>query len=594
MARVFLMPTSISMAFVLLFSTFILLSFLPTAYLNSQLITSSLASTTTIAKPAPFFWGAVTSPYEVEGGITNNDWAYFTTNKTIIERVANLTENPNIGLGLGPIHLHPAGNAIKEWEPAYYLADFDRAKSTGMNSFIIGIEWARIEPFKGQYDQDAINHYKEMIAALRERGLTPLITINHFTLPEWVLTPPVNINDSTDPYYKSLRGWESNDTVDAYVEYVKRIVPEFKDQVDHWLTMNEPVGSVTIGGYLSGVSSPGFFHDYDRAKDVLHNVIVAHVRAYDAITSLDDIDADLDGIPKNVGFKNLMYDVRPALTGNYTQNVLAAKDFAYFMNDYFLNAVINGEEDLHYLNGGYETGDTQNTNASDFIIHSNWKNKLDFVGVDYYNRVDILFPPSTTNQNNSITTPPVTTAITSTPASNPAQFLGGIQINKAANNSTYPHGILSDSGWEIYPKGLYEILVHIEKTWNKPVLITENGIADSSENLRSAFIVSHIEQLKRAMDSGVDVLGYFHWTLTDNYDFPNLGLKFGLYSVDLNDPNLVRHETNSVNAYKFIINQSNSLIAQNNNNNSDTSNINKVIITDSIISRAAQLYGAIY
>jgi beta-glucosidase len=588
------MPSSISMVYILLFSIFMLLSFLPMAYVTSQSITSSLASTnTTTTKHAPFFWGAVTSPYEVEGGITNNDWSYFTTNKTIIERVANLTENPNIGLGLGPVHLHPAGNAIKEWEPAYYQADFDRAKSMGMNSFIIGIEWARIEPFKGQYDQDAINHYKEMIAALRERGLTPLITINHFTLPQWVLTPPVNISDSTDPYYKSLRGWESNDTVDAYVEYVKRVVPEFKDQVDHWLTLNEPVGSVTVGGYLSGVSSPGFFRDYDRAKDVLHNVIVAHVRAYDAITALDDIDADLDGIPKNVGFKNLMYDVRPALIGNHTQNVLAAKDFAYFMNDYFLNAVINGEEDLHYLNRGFETGDIHNPNASDFIIHNNWKNKLDFVGVDYYNRVDILFPPSNTNQSNSITTPTVTaTETTSATATNPAQFLGGILINKADNNSTYPHGILSDSGWEIYPKGLYEILVHIEKTWNKPVLITENGIADSSENLRSAFIVSHIEQLKKAMDSGVDVLGYFHWTLTDNYDFPNLGLKFGLYSVDLNDPNLVRYETNSVNAYKFIINQSNSLIAQ--SNNSNTSNTNKDVISDSIISRATQLYGAIY
>ena len=134
--------------------------------------------------------------------------------------------------------------------------------------------------------------------------------------------------------------------------------------------------------------------------------------------------------------------------------------------------------------------------------------------------------------------------------------------------------------------------MHIEKTWNKPVLITENGIADSSENLRPAFIVSHIEHLKKAMDSDVDVLGYFHWTLTDNYDFPNLGLKFGLYSVDLDDPNLVRYETNSVNAYKFIINQSNSLIAQ--SNNSNTSNTNKDVISDSIISRATQLYGAIY
>ena len=174
-------------------------------------------------------------------------------------------------------------------------------------------------------------------------------------LPSPLKDIPLADPPSSDPYWKSLRGWENNETVEEFIKYVERIVLELKDQVDYWITIGEPVASIIGGGYIAGLWSPGFFLDGDRAKKVLHNLIEAHVQAYNKITALDDIDADGDGLPNRVGFSHLMMEVVPAkpskILGMTTKdNTEAAKNFAYFVNDYFINAVINGEEDLNYLN----------------------------------------------------------------------------------------------------------------------------------------------------------------------------------------------------------------------------------------------------
>ena len=205
-------------------------------------------------------------------------------------------------------------------------------KRLRLNIFRIGIEWVRIEPEKGHWDENAINHYKEMIMTLRERGLIPVISLNHATLPLWVLTPPsqftkkigqnllphplkdIPLGDpsSSDPYWKSLRGWENHETVYRFIKYVERIVLELKDQVDYWITIGEPVATIIGGGYIAGLWPPGFFLDGDRVRIVLRNLIEAHVQAYNKITILDDIDADEDGFGNRVGFSHLMMEVVPA------------------------------------------------------------------------------------------------------------------------------------------------------------------------------------------------------------------------------------------------------------------------------------------
>jgi beta-glucosidase len=119
---------------------------------------------------AYFMWGAATSAYQVEGGITNNDWDYFTRSKDITSRIRHLTKPNMFYMGTTQQNLEPAGDAVKAWEPAYYLQDFDLAAKLGLNTFRIGIEWARIEPEKDSWNQQAIEHYKDMIMAMMGEG----------------------------------------------------------------------------------------------------------------------------------------------------------------------------------------------------------------------------------------------------------------------------------------------------------------------------------------------------------------------------------------------------------------------------------------
>jgi len=141
-----------------------------------------------------------------------------------------------------------------------------------------------------------------------------------------------------------------------------------------------------------------------------------------------------------------------------------------------------------------------------------------------------------------------------------AKFIGGAFVNDLRSKNEQPHGILNDLGWEIYPKGLYNIITRITKEWNNvPILVTENGIADKSDKFRAQFIISHLQQIRLALDKGSKVIGYLHWSFMDNYEWLDNykhEAKFGLFYVDRSNPNLPRVITRGVEAYKFIVQES--------------------------------------
>ncbi len=511
-----------------------------------------------------FLWGVSTSSYQTEGGILNNDWHFFTTCNAIKNRVSCITKPNFLYNGSKQIKLEPAANAAMTWYPEFYLKDFDNAKSIGMNAFRISIEWSRIQPNRGEWNEDAISHYKHMIIAMRKKGLTPIIALNHLTLPLWVCTPPSKVPrkfyqylmpsplrclplcepSSNDPYWKSLQGWENPQTVIEFVKFVEKIVFEFKNYVDHWITLSEPISSVIGGGYIAGIWPPGFVLDGNRAKAVLHNLIEAHVKAYDAITSIDDIDSDGDGISKKVGFSHMMLEVKAAepnkiLGITIKDNIEAAKNFRYFVNDYFLNAILNGEEDLHYLN----TLERHCKNENDFVIHEDWKNKTDFIGINYYRRVHVY-------QSKILD-------ISS------ARFVGGAIINDLhqikKSNRLKSMGLFNDLGWEIYPKGIYNVIMQVNnKQKNIPILVTENGIADKSDVYRAPFIIAHLQQIQQSVkEGGANIMGYLHWSLIDNYEWHenySPDSKFGLFHIDYNNNSApIRSITNGARALKIVI-----------------------------------------
>ena len=518
------------------------------------------------ALPKTFLWGVSTSSYQVEGGITNNDWDFFTRSKQINKRISNISKPSIFYKWSTQVDLKPAGDAAKFWHARYYERDFDLARSLGLNAFRMSIEWARIEPKKDQWDQVAIDHYRKMLLAMKERNLIPVVSLNHATLPLWVLTPPQEflrrmgqnllphpINDlplgnplPSDPFWKSLRGWENDETVARFIRYTERIVLEFRELVDYWITIGEPVATIIGGGYISGLWPPGFFLKGKKARTVLHNLIEAHVQAYNKITALDNIDADGDGYTSKVGFTHLMMEVIPAVQNKIIgiatkNNIEAAKNFSYFANDYFVNAVINGEEDINYLN----TLQRKNKNSEEFIVHEDWKNKTDFIGLDYYRRVYVY-----SSKIVSLTS---------------AKFVGGVPINDLSMINKQHHNILNTLGWEIYPRGLYNLTMRIKNQWNSiPIFITENGIADKHDGHRAPFIVSHLQQVRRAIDDGARIMGYLYWSFMDNYEWLENYRpegKFGLFSIDFEEQDnkiseLVRLKTKGAEALEAIIKES--------------------------------------
>lgn len=170
--------------------------------------------------PENFYWGAATASYQVEGGIENNDWA----------------EAARAG------YVPPCGRACDHYNR--YEEDFDIAKSLGHNAHRFSIEWARIEPEEGRFDKDAIEHYRNVLRSLRERGLEPSVTLWHWTLPVWL---------------SKKGGIEHPDFSTFFARYCNHVVLGLKDLANHFTTLNEPYSTV-INGWIRGTFPP--FHRF--------------------------------------------------------------------------------------------------------------------------------------------------------------------------------------------------------------------------------------------------------------------------------------------------------------------------------------------
>ena len=197
--------------------------------------------------PRGFLWGAATSAHQVEGGNVHNDWwAWEQAGKVAM----------------------PSGLAADHWN--HYRSDFDLARSIGHNAHRFSIEWSRIEPEEGRWDEAAIDHYRDVLVALHERGMEPVVTLLHYTLPRWL---------------SEKGGWE-NPAMERLMErYVLHVLEALGPHARWWITLNEPVVQV-FKGWLIGQWPPGKVRAWPAALRVLRAMLRTHVRAYHAIHSL--------------------------------------------------------------------------------------------------------------------------------------------------------------------------------------------------------------------------------------------------------------------------------------------------------------------
>src|SRR3989338_4929250 len=196
--------------------------------------------------PKDFLWGAATSSHQVEGNNTKNDWWQW-------EQSGN-TKNPS-------------GAATDHYNR--YKDDFQLAADLGHNAHRFSIEWSRIEPKQGQFDHEAIEHYREVLAALKARAIEPIVTLHHFTNPVW---------------FSDIGGWMNPKAAGHYVDYVKKIVAVLGKEVRFWVTINEPM-VYALYSFIEGLWPPGARSNRMGFK-VVNNMIQAHRQAYWAVHDL--------------------------------------------------------------------------------------------------------------------------------------------------------------------------------------------------------------------------------------------------------------------------------------------------------------------
>ena len=175
-----------------------------------------------------FLWGAATSAYQVEGG-NRNDWSEWEhANAKRLSEKAGERHWPDFILKNYPNPLQEenyiSGRACDHYNR--FREDFDIAKQLGHNAHRFSIEWSRIEPEEGKFDEREIEHYREVIRALRERGMEPFVTLWHWTIPLWV---------------RDKGGWESDEVISLFLRYCKKIAGTFREEVRYWMVINEPI-----------------------------------------------------------------------------------------------------------------------------------------------------------------------------------------------------------------------------------------------------------------------------------------------------------------------------------------------------------------
>ncbi len=408
--------------------------------------------------PAGFWWGAATAAHQVEGRLAN-DWIGF-------EHTPGTVKNGDTS-EIGVDHYRR------------FEEDFDLARGMAHNAHRLSLEWSRVEPERGQLSAEAIAHYHDVFAALRARGLEPLVTLHHFTNPVWIA---------------EQGGWLSPRTADDFARFAGFAASEFPE-VRSWVTINEP-NIYAFHAFMFAAWPPRRRNPYAMLT-ALATMASGHQKAYAAIHR-----ARLEA---QVGLAYHIYLFDPFHRSSPLDRRLAA--FAdHLSNRAYLEAVTTGNLDLA-LPGKRIRQDLGTDSA------------LDFLGINYYTRGRSRFPF-------------------------PALVTPGAAVN--------------DLGWEIYAEGLYRALAladgftRLPDGRKIPIVITENGIDDRRGDRRSAYLVSHLQQVARAIQEGIDVRGYIHWTLMDNFEWAQgYAPRFGLYRID-RDRGLARVPTPTVEVFERI------------------------------------------
>ena len=386
--------------------------------------------------PKNFYWGASTAAHQVEGGL-HNDWSVWELAhaqelaKGAAHKLSWLSNWPDIKDQAEKPANYVSGEGIDHYRR--YKEDFDIVEKLNMNAYRFSIEWARLEPEEGQWDEAAVQHYHDYLKELRARGINPFLNIWHWTVPVW---------------FENKGAFTKKANLQYFLRFVQKISDEYGADLNHIVTLNEPNVYASLG-FVTASRPP---QEKNAWKGLVSywNLVQAHKGAYKILKAAHP--------HLQVGIAAQLGNIQAKRSHNFV-DVITTRVMRYAWNWWFLRRI---------------------------------RNQQDFIGINYY-------------------------------------FTDYYQNFKPQN----PKAPVSDLGWYMEPEGIYPILLRTWLRFKKPIFITENGVADAHDQYRRWWIEETVIAMERALSEGVDLRGYFHWSLLDNFEWESgYWPRFGLVEVD--------------------------------------------------------------
>jgi beta-glucosidase len=427
--------------------------------------------------PPGFVWGAATAAFQVEGattadGRTDSVWDAFARQPGAV-----------VGGDTG----EPAADHYRR-----FADDVDLMRQLGLGAYRFSLAWPRIRPDGGAPNPAGLAFYDQLVDSLLEAGIQPWATLYHWDLPQTL---------------ELDGGWANRATAFKFAEYAETVVSRLGDRVATWSTLNEPWCAAMLG-YASGVHAPGRTEPA-AAVAAAHHLLLGHGLAMDVIRR------HAPETPAGVTLN--LYDVEPA-DPDSPGDVEAARRIDGLQNRLYVDPLLRGAypEDLVADLAPFGLSDVVRDGDAETIAAP-----LDWLGVNYYRGYRVSGAPQ----------------LGSEPAG--AEWVGARDV-QFIRDATAPR---TESGWEVQPAGLTETLLRLHRDYPRlPLYVTENGaaypdvvrddgaIADTD---RIAFLGSHLRAANDAIQAGVDLRGYFYWSLLDNFEWAEgYAKRFGLIHVD--------------------------------------------------------------
>ncbi|MGI8387556.1 glycoside hydrolase family 1 protein [Robertmurraya sp. P23] len=399
-----------------------------------------------------FMIGAATAAHQVEGNNINSDcW--------VLENIP------------GSTYKEPSLDAVDHYNN--YKEDINLLINAGLNAYRFTIEWARIEPEKGKFDKKEIEHYRNVLNFCHENGVTPIVTLHHFSSPKWLITEG---------------GWESESTIEYFGNYSMHVVSELGELIPYICTINEANMGVQIKRVMEDMKSQMAGEAKQENGDVqvglnmeMQKRMEDYYRTAGETFGIDPRNVHTFLAPRTEhGDRIIMKSHEKARKVIKETNPKIKVGVTMSLYDY--QTLPGGEEYVKVLQ------------SEDFLNYLPYIQEDDFFGVQNYTRK--VYGPN-----------------------------GKVEQNEDTR--------LTDMGYEFYPEALAGVLRFVHEHWDKPIIVTENGVATTNDEERREFIQRALNGVYECIQEGIEVIGYTHWSLLDNFEW-QLGYekKFGLIAVD--------------------------------------------------------------